>query len=638
MEDREYDVVITGSGVAGAIIAKTLVDAGKSVLVLEAGLDEGVALGGDAAYRTHQGYLETFYKALAKAPNSPYPAIANAPSTDGEYMVNKTKQPFASDALRAGGGTTQHWLGTTLRMLPNDFKTNTLYGQGVDWPFDYAHLRPYYEMAEHEIGVSGDVNDVDFPRMGEGYFGPGYVFPMLKIPQSYLDKEMMKKIQGLKVILGEEEHEIICCVTPQGRNSIPNPLYTKKIVQWSSDAKKLSFAPEPDSTIYPYPEHSAEVYEPIGALWDPYTGQRCEGNSSCVPICPVQAKYNALKTLKKADQKVRSNAEKGILGGTFEIRSRSVVYDLIINKDTKRIEGVRYKKYATADSTDYSTHLAKGRIYVLAANAIENAKILLAANAANSSDQVGRNLMDHMCLLTWGTFPTSVFPFRGPGSTTNISTFRDGGFRKDHAPWICPLDNWGWGWPKFSPGTDVTNAVERGVFGEELRKELHDTLTRQILLHFECEQNPDPENRVTIDPKYKDQLDNYRPVIHYGPSEYMLKAFEAAFQVSEQIFKTNEIKDRTFYDPNEPNHVHYNGKGYTYRGAGHIVGTHRMGKDKSTSVVDPNLRTWDHDNLYLAGAGNMPTLGTSNPTLTLAALSFKASEAILAQLETAGAA
>ena len=57
-----------------------------------------------------------------------------------------------------------------------------------------------------------------------------------------------------------------------------------------------------------------------------------------------------------------------------------------------------------------------------------------------------------------------------------------------------------------------------------------------------------------------------------------------------------------------------------------------MGTSRSTSVVDPDERTWDHDNLYLVGCGNMPTLGTFNPTLTIAALAFRAAERILKDL------
>ena len=37
MTDKEYDVVIVGAGISGAVVAKTLSHAGYSVLILEAG-------------------------------------------------------------------------------------------------------------------------------------------------------------------------------------------------------------------------------------------------------------------------------------------------------------------------------------------------------------------------------------------------------------------------------------------------------------------------------------------------------------------------------------------------------------------------------------------------------------------------
>lgn len=632
MEKIEYDAVIIGSGVAGAIVAKTLTDAGKKVLVLEAGLESGFALEGQESFQVQNKYLQTFYTSLFKTPNSPYPKLKNAPAPDvldlqkdknGKiiqtgYYVQKGPLHFGSDNLIGAGGTTQHWLGTTLRMLPNDFKMKTLYGHGVDWPISYDELRPYYEMAEYEIGVAGSVEDQDIPNKGDSFFSKGYVYPMKEIPRSYVDKSIMNKTIGSKVLMNGKEYSLKYCSTPQGRNSIPNVDYKIEGIKWDTAAGKLKFIHRNPKTNY--------IYNPVGALWDEYTGKRCEGNASCVPICPVQAKYNALKTFKRAKER---NYNK------LSFRTQAVAYDLIFDEEakTKPITGVRYKKYESENSPNYTTHVARGKLYVLAASAIENAKLLLSSNAANSSDQVGRNLMDHLCLLTWAVFPEKVYPFRGPGSTTNISTFRDGEFRKEHAPWILPIDNWGWGWPEFSPGTEVNRAVSEGIFGSELREKMNDYLTKQILFHFECEQDPNPENRITIDPKYKDQLDNYRPVINYDASDYVKKAFEAAKNVSDQIFKTiGVIEDRTHYDKNEPDYVVYNGKGYTFRGAGHIVGTHRMGSKKEDSVVDTDMRTWDHDNLFLVGSGNMPTLGTSNPTLTLAALSFKASEAMLRQL------
>ena len=633
MEDVQYDVVVVGSGVAGAIVAKTLTQAGKKVLLLEAGLEAGIALDEDGSHDAYRGYLNNFYTKFPKAPNVPYPNIPQAPSIDvldlagfkngqnltSGYLVQKGPLPFASDAIRAAGGTTHHWLGTTLRLLPNDFKMKTTYGRGVDWPFDYNTLKPYYEMAEFEIGVSGDVKEQirQLPGVPDDYFGKDYALPMQKIPISYLDGKVRTKFEEVSVSTdGKNKIQVKCCSTPQGRNSTPNDQYPHDRVKWMDGEQKLK--------LVNGRENKDPGYSPVGSVWNRYKGQRCEGNSSCVPICPVQAKYDALKTIKSANQ------------DNLDIIAQAVAYKVLLDPVSKKVSGIRYKKYRLGDPPDaFTDMLAHGKIYVLACSSISNATLLLSSGVANSSDQVGRNLMDHLCLLTWGLFPVPVFPFRGPGSTTNICSFRDGDFRRDHTAWICPLDNWGWGWPVFSPGSDVEEFVGNGMFGPKLREAVNNRITRQVLLHFECEQDPDPENRVIIDSNFTDVLGNFRPVIRYNVSDYVLKAFEAAKQISDMLFKHASIEDHTKYDPaRDQGFVTYNGQGYTYRGAGHIVGTHRMGNDPKTSVVNENMQTWDHENLYLVGCGNMPTLGTSNPTLTMAATTFKAAEAILKQLSS----
>ncbi|WP_083228033.1 GMC family oxidoreductase [Mucilaginibacter sp. PPCGB 2223] len=629
MKTDHYDVVIAGSGIAGSLIAKTLTRAGKKVLLLEAGLQAGVALDSDGAYNNYMSYLDRFYNAAAKVPNSPYPILKDAPTSNvldvvkltpggpppPGYLVQMGPLPFASDAVRGPGGTMLHWLGTTLRMLPNDFKMKTVYNQAVDWPITADDLRPYYEMAELEIGVSGEVSEQTYPDTPapKAYFGKDYVFPMHKIPQSYLDTEIAKGVQNMTVKLNKRQYKINCISTPQGRNSTPNAKYPYRDVIWNKAEKKLKLTGLLGEKY---------DYNPVPSIWDAYTGQRCEGNASCVPICPVQAKYNPLKTLK------RSNFDH------LTIITQAVASTINIDEKTKEVTGIVYKRYNNPDSPEYTTGVAAGKIYVLAANAIENAKILLASGAANSSDQVGRNLMDHMVMLTWGLTKEKIYPYRGPGSTTNIATFRDGPFRSEHAAWISPFDNWGWSWPVFSPGSDVSDGLAMGLFGKQLRDYLNERLTRQFLLHFECEQSPDPDNRVTIDHQYLDPLGNYKPIIHYYATDYMLKSMEAAKTVSDQIFAANGIEDHTVYNPvTDAGYVTYKGQGYTYRGAGHIVGTHRMGFNKHDSVVNHEQRTWDHPNLFLAGCGNMPTLGTSNPSLTMTALTFKAAEAILKQLE-----
>ena len=603
--DSEYDVVIVGGGITGAMVAKTLIDKGgdkiQKVLILEAGRDTGYTAEG------YRSYVDNYYQSTMKVPNSPYPINNDAPtanvgnlaavppnppstkSLEG-YLVQMGPFPFLSDYARALGGTTLHWLGTTPRMLPNDFRMHSEYGHGVDWPISYQDLRPYYERAEKEIGVSADVEEQVFPNMGADYFSKGYEFPMKKIPQSYLDQKFGAGLDGMTVNVHGEEIKVELESSPQGRNSTPNPKYK---------------------------DENGNSFKPVGMVGSPETGQRCEGNSSCTPICPVQAKYNALKTLNAIKQ------------SKLEIRAQCVASKVVIDNDSGRVKSIEYKKYESADSPNYTTETVRGKVFVLAASAIENAKLMLASDIGNSSDQLGRNLMDHLCLLTWGMMPEDIGAFRGPGSTSGIPWFRDGKFRSDISAFRVELGNWGWTWPTFAPNSDVNKFVDDGFFGEALKNKLADRLPRQFRIAWESEQMPSSDNRVTIDEAYKDRLGNYRPVIHYHIHDYTRAGVAESKRISDLVNKRLGIEDYTKYNETEPGYFDYEGKGYSVNGAGHVVGTHRMGSSRSDSVVDKNQRSWDHENLYLVGCGNMPTLGTSNPTLTATALSIWAADNIL---------
>ena len=601
MTEPRYDVVIVGAGLAGSILAKVLGVAKKRVLLLEAGSAAGL----DPA--TYRSYVQQFYLAMAKVPNSPYPQNPNAPSptvldiqtpivpptpdTVG-YFVQRGPQPFSSDYARVVGGTTLHWFGHCLRMLPSDFRLRSRYGAGVDWPISYDDLEPYYRKAEGEIGVAADVRDQKYLGIT---FPDGYVYPMFKIPQSFIDQKFAEGLRGLTVPFGDREYEVRAISTPQGRNGMPNPAYD-----------------------------GGKGYQPKGAVGDPYTGQRCEGNANCIPICPVQAKYNARKTLADALQHKH-----------VELVAQAVASRIEIDRASGRVAGITYKRYRDPNSKEYTTHTARGTIYVIAAHSVETAKLLLASGAASSSGQVGRNLMDHPFISTWGLAPEPVGAFRGPGSTSGIETLRDGDFRRERAAFRADIDNWGWGFVTNSPFSDVAALVNQSnLFGAELRRRLGDSVSRQVRLGFLVEQLPESTNRVTIDPAYVDQLGNYRPIIDYDVSGYTRAGMAAAKALSDLIFQRMGIDDHTKYDPWPGwGYVTYQNVGYTFTGAGHLVGTHRMGFTKADSVVDRRLRAWDHENLYLVGCGSMPTVATSNPSLTMAALSFLAADSILKALK-----
>ncbi len=621
MSDFDADVVIVGAGVTGAMVARTLIEKGgnkiRKVLILEAGQDTGYTAEG------YRSYLENYYNTTAKVPNSPYPTNDDAPTASvlNLQKLDKVKYPqveagvvqcgpnqFLSDYAKAQGGTTLHWLGTTPRMLPNDFKMQTTYGVAVDWPIEYRDLRPFYERAEREIGVSCEVNEQIFPNMGKDYFSKNYVYPMEKIPQSYLDQKLQQGIDangGLTVEVGGDQYAMNLQSSPQGRNSTPNPNYR---------------------------DENGNPFEPVGMVGDPENGMRCEGNSACTPICPVQAKYNANKTWNALPRT------------KIEIRTQCVASKIVIDNSNGRVTEIEYKMYKDPKSSDFTLGKAKAKIFVLAAHAVENAKLLLASNAANTSGQVGRNLMDHLCLLTWGLTPEEIGVYRGPGSTSGMPAFRDGSFRDKHASFRVELGNWGWNWPTISPFSDVYDFVNgftdtRGekheaIFGSALREKLTNHCTRQFRIAWELEQLPFSDNRITIDPgKYMDPLGNPLPLIHYHFHDYTKAAAKVAKRLNDQLFAHLGVEDYTKYDPNDPGYFEgKDGEGYVVNGAGHVVGTHCMGFTPKDSVVNMRQQTWDHKNLYLVGCGNMPTLGTSNPTLTASALAIWAAENILEDL------
>ncbi len=595
-----YDAVIVGSGIAGAIIANELSRAGKRVLILEAGP------GGDRTLNGYKDYLSRFYATASKDNQSPYPLNANAPmprSTDARkirpgqpdtsaYLVQTG--PFSTDTTytRVLSGTTMHWEAKVLRMLPQDFEMRTQFGQADNWPLSYQDLEPYYQMAEREIGVSGDVEEQKEIKIP---FADGYVFPMRGLPLSYLDKMVAKGINGTKVELDGKSYELKVRSFPQGRNGIPNPDYD-----------------------------GGKGFVPVGAVSTSQVeeGGRCQGNNNCVPICPVQAKYNAGKTLAKALQT-----------GRVDLLAQSVASKIHVDPDSGRVSHIEFKTYQDPVSPDHTTGTVRGRIFVLSANAIENPRLMLASRLPSTSGLVGRNLMDHAYLLSWALMPVVCGTMRGTNCTGGIVDLRGGSFRGKQAAFSVDIHNDGWGWAVGSPYSDLTAMVDtQNKFGPALRRDLADRITRQLQFAFMIEVLPSPSNRVTVDPGYQDQLGNMRPVISYTIPEYTMRGVAYARQFARIMFQRLGAADYTAYDPTDYGYVTYEGEGYAIRGGNHLAGTHVMGTNKSNSVVNSEQRSWDHENLYLVGGGSLPSIGTSNVTNTIAALCFRSAKSMIAQL------
>jgi choline dehydrogenase-like flavoprotein len=89
------------------------------------------------------------------------------------------------------------------------------------------------------------------------------------------------------------------------------------------------------------------------------------------------------------------------------------------------------------------------------------------------------------------------------------------------------------------------------------------------------------------------------PRIAYRLDAYVKAGLSAARDAHAQIFERLDATEIQHRDGAE--------------GAGHIIGTARMGSDPKSSVVDGNLRSHDHSNRFILGSAVFPTSGTAIP-------------------------
>jgi choline dehydrogenase-like flavoprotein len=509
--------------------------------------------------------------------------------------------PFVSDSVyaRVLGGTTVHWEGKAIRMLREDFLLKSEFGQGLDWPIGLDDLMPYYDKAEFVLGVSGDA--AAQRKVGVEYSSKDYVYPMVELQASYLDQIVSNGTKGMQEDIDGEKIAIEWITFPQAKNADPNPDYAK----WNG----------------------GHPYQPVGAIsmHQSQEGERCQGNSNCVPLCPVQARFDARKLLINA-----------IKTGRAELLDQAVASRVFIHPETGAVTEIEVKRYEDLESSAHKTFRVRGKLFILAANAVENARLMLASAVQNgqaANDLLGRHLMDHPYLLCWGLLPVNAGVGRGPSCTSGLCNFRRGKFRREKfAAFAVDIHNDGWGWATGSPVTDLMDAVDNeNLHGRALREKLM-YISRQLLLASMIEMPADPESRVTVDEQFIDRLGNMRPVVKLKLSDYSMEAAEFARGLSVRIFQKLGAQDCTFYDSTDYGYVTYKGNGYAIRGGNHLSGTHVMGTSRSNSVVDSDQKSHDHRNLYLVGPGSLPSIGSSNTTLTTAALCFKTSEAVLKHL------
>jgi choline dehydrogenase-like flavoprotein len=303
-----------------------------------------------------------------------------------------------------------------------------------------------------------------------------------------------------------------------------------------------------------------------------------------------------------------------------ELRSRCFVDRVERSRDGRRALGVSYLE---ADGT---RRRERADVVVLAASAVETARLLVLSEIGNTSGQVGANLMFHHLVSVAALFEAPVHAWRGPTTTHAIDDLM-GPFTGVDAelPYVKG------GVVEVGAGLlllDEAKAYARnGLRGKALKDALRDVALRDRLASMTMigEDLPQRENRVDLDPEVRDFHGVPVPRISYSPHRFE-RAAAAHFGA-----RLGEIVDATegawLASPpaldGDPRPGTAN-EGQGPFGTAHVLGTARMGDDPRESVTDAYGRLHDVPNVVVADGSVFVSSGGANPTLTIMALALRA--------------
>ncbi len=567
---KPVDAVIIGYGWTGAIMAKTLTDAGLSVVALERGPARDTAP--DFEYPRIIDELKHGIRGELWQPLAKETVTIRHSSND----VASPYRKYGSFVLGTGvGGAGVHWNGQLWRASPEDLRLRShieqRYGKKFipqdmtiqDYPVTFEELEPHFDHFEKVCGTTGTAGNLrgTIKAGGNPFEGPrSEEFPSNPLP----------------------------------------PVYSSQL--FAKAASELGYKPFP----IPSANSSRAYTNPYGVRLGP-----CNMCGFCERFgCFLYSKASPQTTILP----ILANRPH------LEVRTNSYVTRIVLDKSRTRATGVSYIDQAGQEVEQPAD------LVVLSAFQFHNVRMLLMSGIGKPYDPttgqgvVGKNYAYQMVAGTAAFFKDDVEinPFIGAGAAGMLAIDEFNSDHFDHASHGFiggsvlfagrtggrPIEQM-----LTPPGTPRWGSGWKGAVKKHYRHSAIFISQGSVMSYR--------SRYLDLDPTYKDShgLPLLRMTFDWHDNEYKMAAYSAARL--EEIVKA--MKPDSFATEMFKSGAHYDTRIYQ---STHTTGGAIMGSNPSNSVINRYSQSWDVSNLFVMGASAFPQNIGYNPTGLLAGLAY----------------
>ena len=340
---------------------------------------------------------------------------------------------------------------------------------------------------------------------------------------------------------------------------------------------------------------------------------KCQYRNRCIRGCPYGGYFSSnASTLPAAEAT-----------GNMTLRPFSNVTELIYDKDTKKVTGVRVQDTESREMMDFHS-----KIVFVCASCIPSTQILMqSANdiweggLGSSSGELGHNIMDHHFRLgargRYDGFNDKYYKGRRPNGIY-VPRFQNLANRPDTKKNYLR----GYGYQGGASRSNWSRFVRELTVGKPIKELAQEPGPWSMGMTAFGECLPYHENKMTLNRAVTDIYG--QPTITFD-AEW--KENELEMRKDMMVQAAEILEAAGFKDVNT-----YNAKSYPGLGI-HEMGTARMGRDPKTSVLNGFNQVWDAKNVFVTDGACMTSAACVNPSLTYMALTARAVDHAVKELD-----